>query len=502
MTVVAYDKNTMARVSSTVIYDRKDPAQKEQYKELNYYGSSIFENTVYIFWKRENREVEELYSQTYDGKLNSLNKLKKIYEIETGRKKNKKAGLFISECKENETILIGAEQSGDKGEKIKLQYKLLKSDFSYANSGQIELPLIIESSSYGLSSSYVYGKDGNLHIRSYIRMDKEERKQLKKHESDTYSLYTLLDPRDNSYKTFTLRFENKNTFNIGMTIEKDKSKIFGFFCDLDKDPKGSSTHGVLYATIDTKLKELSNVNFSYFTKAQLDKLFATDKQDRNKAGSLASKKKKEAASESLGGFYEIEQVESIDDDIVLFCSIMVNTSSTTCDGKGNCRTTYYCRKNNVTVFRINSKGEIVWASNLDRSITYNGWNVFDVKVINHEKKKFYVAYGSATDIAEDGKGKKGRKTAKEARDKFEYAVFDYETGNFKKEEYVVNAPNTAKPDMKYISVRSLIKIDNKFYVESDPSGGMRSGCYGGGCFFAPSVSEKRPAYLGVINTSL
>ena len=65
-----------------------------------------------------------------------------------------------------EKILIGGETAGNKGDNVKVEYKILNADFTFSNAGQAELPLQITGRSNSLSSSYSFGDDGNLHVKS------------------------------------------------------------------------------------------------------------------------------------------------------------------------------------------------------------------------------------------------------------------------------------------------------------------------------------------------
>ena len=465
----AYDNKTMQKVADLSVFSKKSDADRKKYEGMYYYKTLIFENILYIFWRRENKEKDELFVESYDATLKPLNKLKKIYELNSGRKAAKKAELFAMGNKNNgETLLIGGELSGDKGQNVKVEYKILNSDFTFAAAGQQTLPAIISSKSDALTSSYEYGDDGNFHIKTRVIIPPDERKSLKKNESYFYTIYSIVDVVSNTMKSYPLKFENKNVFNMGFLSQKEADKVFGFFCDLTKDPKGNDTHGIFYCIINPQTKEMEKLNFTYFTKAQLDKLFSKDAQDRKDRAGLSGKKKKQSEEESLSSFYEIEQVQSIDkDNLVIFCSIMWNYSRTYCDSKGNCRTVYYCNKRNVTSFKLDNTGAIVWASNLDRDITYTGrWNVYDVSVICPDKKTFYVTYGSAFSAKKEKKNLASRKSTKQMRETIEYASFDYATGNFKKEEYTLNEPGTKSKERKTVSPDDIIPIDNKFYVNS------------------------------------
>jgi hypothetical protein len=475
--ILAFDKTSMKKVAAVSLKGFKEnESSDKKFIGLSYYKTIVFENLIYVFWTKDSKNKEELYVQSFDGKLKPLNPLKKIYELASAPKSKKKSELFVmGNIKSDQRILIGGELSGGKEENIKIEYKLLNKDFTFAASNQITLPITITGKSFGLSSHYEFGDDGNLHVTSYVTMSKDDKKGLAKGESARFPIVSVVDLTSGKIKSHSFKFDRKNIFYMGYKIDGGITKVYGFFCDLDKDPSGRATHGILYATINNQSFDVDNVNFSYFTKSQLDQLFAEDKADRNKGKTLfKSKKKAKSDEESIQDDYVIEQVQSLDkDNLVLFCSIMNNYSVTTCDGKGNCTTNYYCNKRNVTAFKLGKDGSIVWASNLRRSWTFSGWNKYDVNVV-HEQDKFIVSYASAAFVPKGAKGSKAKvgggwhwgNANNPKSDFFEYAVFDYKNGDFTKKQYRVNAANVKKADKKSIAALNITVIDNAFYVNS------------------------------------
>lgn len=462
--IVAYDKKTMDQVAQAAIIGYKENQDdKELMNDLKYHSQIVFENTVNIFWIKTGKGSSELYAQVYDASLNEKVKLKKIYEVKATGKKSNPNLFVIGNKKAGEKIIIGAELPREKGENVKFEYKVLKNDLSYDASNQITLPYSVKNSF--LSASYEIGDDGLLYINTKIIMDKEERKELKKNESSRYNLLTIVTPKTGKYTSYPLKFEDKNLFGLDYIVTPTKTKIFSLYCDLLKDRQGNDLHGIFYAEIDNTTNTMSSVNFASFDKATIDKLFAKDKKDKKKGGILKSKRSKESDESSLNDDYVIEDIQSIDDNsVVLFTSIMYNYSTTTCDAKGNCVTNYYCRKSNVTAFKVDNTGTLVWASNLDRQITYNGTNIYDLKVMNKDDK-MYVVYGSAFQLDAQKKNGRNSKSKSQRTDRLEYAVFDFKTGAYKKDEYKVNAENCKKKDRKTISPFSITVIDNKMYTE-------------------------------------
>ncbi len=466
--LVAYDKTTMNQVAQEAIVGYKENASdKEKMQGLTYFDQVVFENTVNIFWLKTVKGTTELYAQVFDAKLNEKVKLKKIYEVKASGKKSNPNMFVIGNKKAGEKIVIGAELPREKNENVKFEYKILKADLSFDASNQITLPYSTTTTDRFLSASYEIGDDGLLYVNTGIKLSKEERQELMKNEISSYNLLTVVNPSTGKYKAYPLKFDNKNLFDVDYLVTPTKTKIYGLFCDLLKDNKGSDMHGIFYAEIDNATSSMTATNFTYFDKPTLDKLFENDKRDQKKAGVLKSKKAKKSNEESLAGDYVIEDIQSIDDNhVVLFASRMNNWSRTTCDGKGNCTTRYYCTKSNVTTFKVDNTGKLLWASNLNRQYTYNNWNVYDVKVVNKDGKLFALYGGSEIISKAEKKAKKNEKRAPRGVGELEYAVFDYNTGSFKTDKYKVNSINAKQSDRKYVNPLGITIIDNRMFINS------------------------------------
>ncbi len=450
--LVAFDKVTFKQVAEVPIKGfPENEANKKDLNDLDYYKTIVFENVIYVFWMKENKEKDELYVQTFNANLKPQNKLKKIYELKTVKGDKKKAELFIMGNKDvGEKLIIGGELSGDKQEKVKIELKVLKSDLSTTNAYQIELPLVITGRSDRLSSSYRYGDDGNL----YVKFD---------------NMLTIINPETGEKFVFNSEYADKKIYDFDFIETKDKIKIFGMFSDLKKNKSGNDIHGIYSVTLENKSFKVKDNNFTYFTKDQLDKLFSKDQEDRkDKAGIFSSKKKKESEESSLGSSYTVESAMIEGDDIVFFCSKMFNysrTTTTTTNGVTSTQTYYYCQKDNVTGFRVTSDGKIIWASNVDRRITYSRWNVYDISVVK-KGNSFLVIYGS---VFKDNVSKKGcfkMKSNKQLMDEMEYASFDATSGISSKKTFVVNKKNTPKKERKSVSADDISVIDNDFYIAS------------------------------------
>lgn len=474
--LVAFDKNTMKKVGDVELKGYGKPSDKEDYK---YYKTITLDNLIYVLWTKTTKQAVELYVQSFDLKLKKVNSIKKIYEINKSSKTTDSDKLIVLYNKDINKILIAKEFGVKDNENLRIEYKLLSPDFTFITNKQVTLPIIITKRRRGLFSSsstsfddnvcsYELGNDGNLYVQEMIKASPEEKKTLKKGEASVYPHLMQIEMESGNMKEYSLKFARKNTFNFSSLITKTGIKLYGFFSDLDKDEKGRDTHGTFFIALDNKSFKVNETKFAYFEKSFLDQLYAADKENQKKGkGIFKSKKAKASDEESIDDNYIIEKVIEDGNDILLFCSIMNNWSRTVCSSNGNggstCRTYYYCTKSNVTSFRLNNKGEILWAKNLDRSITYTRWNVYDLNVMKGGSN-YYVTYGSAYQMNAQKKNMRSSKSGKQLTDRLEYAVFSGQTGDYKKQEYKVNAINAKKSDKKFISADNIRVLDNKMYV--------------------------------------
>lgn len=467
--ILALNKNTLKKEAELKI---KGYRQNKNSNDLDFYKIITLESVVYVVWTKEEKNTVDIYLETYDAKLNKISDLKKVYSLRNDRRSSERL-VLVHNSKAGNSIMIGKELGiEEKEEVLKFEYTIVAENLNVKYSGKVELPVIVRRSRLsnhplgGPAVSYELGDNGKIYVYDYIKRDKKE---VKKGEAYTYPIVVQINPVNGKSKSFNVRFENKNTFSFSTLITKDGVSLYGFFCDLDKDPKGNDTHGIFYLSMDETEFKPSGSRFTYFDKKFLDQLYEGDKEDQRKSKKL-NKDKKKSDEESIDSRYVIESVQQEGKDIILFCSIMYNWERTVCSTSSNgaqtCTTYRYCDKRNVTAFRLSAEGGLTWASNLDRFFRYNYWDAYDVSVVKKENT-YFVLYNSQYQMNKNAKGKKSRKSGEQLLDRFEYATFDAATGEYKKQECQVNAVNTPKKEKKYVSSARISVFDNTFYTYSE-----------------------------------
>lgn len=520
--IVAFDKNSMQQKKKVKILGfEENKSQAKKYDDLKLYKTVVYEDVLYIFWYKVSKDKEELFVQSFDEELKVKKQLEKVYEVKNYKKYDKTANLFVLANKNvgDGIILIGAELAGQAGENVKLEYKVLNSEFKVLNTNQVTLDMIkIKEARRGLfgggpngnlSSSYTLGSDGNIHLNtgfSYSRKEIKEMKENGEYENAVFRLFSIIDTKTGALTSKELKFENKNIFNIWKTTGSEYTAIHGFYSDKTKDPNGGSINGIFYAKLNSNYEVIS-VQFNEFKQELLDEIFQDDMEDRyEKKNSclsgaccfFGSKNKDETVNdrEKLTNDYMIKNIITVDGEMYVFCVRSQKWEHTHCspDANGNqtCTTTYYNKQKNVTVFKLDDEGKLIWGSNLNRYILYSGgiqvWYYQDFNVINSDDG-FYMIYGSAYDHS-GGKMKRKKITPERP---FEYAYLSKEDGKFKRMNYNVNMSDTKRRDIRVVDPTEIQVVNSKFYAHYSK---VTPKLYARICCILPYVSRNQSLFKG------
>lgn len=473
--IKVFEKSTMKEVTTKTIYYKKD-SKYEKYKGLKHFKSYLSGEVLYDFWLKDEDGALQLFVASYDANLKPIKKLTKLHSIKKGTERGSSVADYfvIANNNSNGKILVCAEPSVAKQSNFKLEYKLINPDLTVITSNTITLPVVSSGNSRRNSSSvadYEYKDNGILYIKNNISLTREEYKELKGNDSrleNYYCLLSAIDPESGTINTFSAKVKDTYIQSLYILPTDKTVELVGYFTDLKKDPRGNDKHGLYFFNLNAETLEPISQKANYFTPAQLDLLFAKDKEDRRDGGLFKNKKKKDSEENSMPSDYIIEQaINSNNGDVVLFASRMRNYYVTVCTSNGRygqtCRQEPRCHRGNVTAFKIKSNGDIVWMSNLDRSMTYAGHYIYDLKAIE-KNNKYYVIYGSAFQINATKKRYRNMKSRRQSRESFEYAVFDGNDGQYKKAEERINPYSTPKSERKYVSGTDVQVVNNHFYT--------------------------------------
>lgn len=467
-----FDKATMKEVNSLVIADKKDKARAADLGNKLKEQIKFIDDRIYIFYSDESKTELQIYAEAYTLNLDRDVKMQKLMTIP---KDSKRDNVFPAITHNKTKIVLSRLESGENN--IQFYYSVYDLELEELVKSDVNMPLPdgIQNEDVFAVNSYMLDNNDNFYFNETYSIKSGEKRSglFYKTIEYKYEFYvSILSIESGDIEMIDMNDENTSLFNVKVVEIDNKVKILGFFSDFNKDPKGMRTHGFCYREIDPKTFEVSEMVYTYFDKELLDELFKEDEEDKLKTNSKKKNAEEEAEKDkdALSKSFVIEHIK-VDDkgNMIVFCSKMNNYSYEVCttdaNGRTTCRTVYKCQKDNVTVFKLSSEGEIVWSSNIDRRVTYGGWDVYDLRIIEDEDS-YIVSYGSSYNLEAEEKTKKSRKSAAESIDKLEYGVFDKETGANEKKNVVINEEGVKKSDKKYCAATSITSANDKFYLIS------------------------------------
>lgn len=461
--LVAYNKFAMTEEASLPLKGfQENKAAKEQYASLRYFKTIIMDDRVIVFWTKlintDSTKTEELYAESYKTDLKKENGIKKVTELvqKVGFHQSDFAlpSFVILSNLETGEVMIGSELH-QPGKNVIFEYSALNASLSISSKSQLQLPVLCGEVQNGIVCSYDLQRDGNIYIRSTVMLSREEIRILKPTDAKSFLVLTVLDPESKDKAVIEMRGESKTITDFSYVVTDTSARVLGFFGDLSKDPSGIDKQGIFYADLVSDSLRNTTLKYSYFEKTSLNKLFPKSKGGRKKTDVPS-------LEEQLQTRFDIENVFPMEDgSVILFFTRKYNyfeiTSRSGMDGRNIYKTDYYCEKNNVSAIRFTKEGKVAWTSNIERTITYNGTDVSDVRVI-YKFGKFYVMYGT-----EPAKPSKKRKQPLDLRDVLEYATFDPVSGRAKKLELEVNPEKTPPKEKKFVDPNSIVVFDGRFY---------------------------------------
>lgn len=467
-----FDKKSMKEVNSLTIIDEKNKARTAELDGKTKQAVKFVDDQIFVFYSEESKTEMNVFGEVYSLNLDKSVKMTKLFKIP----KSSKREVVFPLISNNKSKFVVSRFDTEKDDEIKFYYSVFDFELNELISTDFILPEpdTKGDGTFSVNSIYFDNFD-NIYFNQTLTIKAGEKRTglfLKTNSYKYESFVTALSVETGDAEILEFSAENKSLINTKIIEDKQTLKLVGFFSDFEKDPNGIRTHGFFFCEIDPKQFDISEIQYSYFDKKLIDELFKSDEEDKLKT----TGKKKSAADEAklnqdaLSRSFVIENVK-VDDagNMILFCSKMHNYSyehcTTDANGRTSCRTVYVCDKSNVTVFKINPSGEFLWCTNVDRSTSYGGWNIYDLKVIE-DGENYYVSYGSSYDMDATEKTKKSKKSVSERFDSMEYASFNKETGENEKHSVVINAADAKKSERKTCSPTEIQVFNNQFYLIS------------------------------------
>ena len=442
----------------------ENKGQESVLKSLDYVKTVLSEGKIVVFWRKlintDSTRTEEIYAQTFKSDFKPDLPLKKVYEFV--QDVDDRASIFdptmciVLSDQESGRIVLGTEKYADST--ISFEYLTVNSQLAPSSRKKVLLPQRPTSFLGKISSGYELSSDGLIQIRSTVSYTVEELFYMDAKHAKTYPVLTVANVESGAQKDVKFKTDFRTITDFNHYSAGGKTRVFGFFGDLVEDTTGIDNQGLFYADIDMNSSEEAKLNFVYFERSIVNRLFPKKRKRKRKGYEFPSQE------EVLATRFDIHHITPMpDSSLVFFFTEQYNYNETDTRSNLNGENVYssreFCKNKNVTAMRFSASGEIMWARSVDRKITYQGNNVADIRVV-YKYGKFIVLFGN--EMAELSPPKRGKKL-QHLTEELTYYTFDPGSGRAKEYTTPVNEPKTDQRDMKYLDPNASIVMDDQFY---------------------------------------
>ena len=441
----------------------ENKAQEDVLNELDYLKTVVTNDNIVVFWRKlinsDSTRTEEIYAQSFKSDFKSDLPIKKVFEF-TQDIEDRASVFDPTMCvilfeKESNRMILGTEKYADSSlvfEYAEMNTKLLASSLK-----KVVLPQKPKSIPENLTSEYEMSNDGLIHIRSTVSYTIEELFYLDAKHAKTYPVLTVVDLESGAQKSVKFKTEFRTITDFSYASIGGKTRAFGFFGDFTEDTTGIDNQGLFYADVDFNNSEEPEVNYVYFERSVVNRLFPKSRKRTRRGYELPTQE------EVLATRFDIQHITPMpDSSLVFFFTEQYNYTETDTKSNLNGENEYsvqeFCKNKNVSAMRFSAAGEIMWVRSEDRTISYQGNNVSDIRVV-YIYDDFIVLFGNEMAKLSPPKGKKFQHLTSELT----YYTFDRNSGRTKEYTTPINEPKTEKQDMKYLDPNSAVVLDDQFY---------------------------------------
>lgn len=356
--------------------------------KMTYEGSYLINDKIYVFssFPDKKKKINKLYCRAFDKNDFESGELVEIEQLpyEKGRFKGS-FGIVVSEDESKLLIYLGKPYEKNAPERF--GFTVLSSDLKNQWKKDIELPY---TEQFFTIDDYQVNNDGDVYILGQeFKENKKDR--IKGKPNYQYHILAYLD-NGKKKKDYEINLKNKFITDIVYKIAKNGDLICS---GLYSENGTSSIKGAFYMTIDFDTRKVKNNSLKKF-----DEEFIT--QGWSDKAIAKAKKKKQKKNRAIE-MYEYDLNDFVlreDGGAVLLAEqyyVRVVTRTYT-DSQGNMRTstTYHYYYKDVIVVNISPKGNIEWATKIDKSQhSVNDGGYYSSYVLQVDGDKLHLIYNES-----------------------------------------------------------------------------------------------------------
>jgi hypothetical protein len=371
-----------------------------------------FNDKILVFTSYYDKSTKKntLFAQfiTFDGKFEG----EPIIVEETEEvKKRRWSDYGFKRSQDSSTILVYRSEPIDKENRdvkkfsCKLLDKELKTDWQKDFELEYEDPFAI----YG----YVVDNNGNLYVMIQMairrekvietREDKKERKEkekknkekTQKRKYDSRFIIQTYNPTTDNLSEYELnpdgKLRGKTITDFGLRVMDNQMVISGFYSET-----GSRINGCFLMKVDGKTEEVKLEKVKEFDKEFFENI-ATNSDDAEEDEKPKKKKDKEKDEEEYLTNYQVRHLLNNSDGTMYMVAeqyTYYTTTYTTCDSKGNCRTTtvHHYIYGDILTLSFDKDGDIEWTSRIPKYQHTTGSAYYSSFILLNKDDKLLFLY--------------------------------------------------------------------------------------------------------------
>lgn len=438
--------------------------EQEAFKGWTYSFAEVFADKIVLFCYLKEKDREKIGAILLDHNLKQLSSLKVIHEgIVDTKEETGTSSIVIADARYSDKIIILNENPGAE-KNVLVKYKSFNTDLELTDMNQFDLPFEWTKNKYDLTPKNNYDLAEGDHIFIATNTKEQIGGTEKRPKYKYFATFTVVDLNTAAYKSYALVEEDVEFSGSKFRVLYNKAIIEGFYKDMSIEENDQKINGIFHLEMDVNSGTVSEIKKIPFEKA----FYENFKADEIPSSARRAKKADERAK-NLVDQMSFEQILVNPEETIMICSLLENGSTTTCDGKGNCRTTYWCIKRAVIAFTIDNSMNMVNYSVIPRLAKYGGWNVKDVFAAALENNRHVITFGSnfsVNEVAASGRKEVKVKKKDELKSNWEYAILNSD-GVLEKKSLIINQPNTKDEDLVTITPGSIKVIDGVPYIFSN-----------------------------------
>jgi len=209
----------------------------------------IIDNQVYVVWQKYENKRYSLLMQTFDANLRETKAPTTFYELPAEFSAYNGAVLFCMVSPDKNAIILGGEESAQRKENVKIQYKVFNKNLQVIQTVQAALPFYKKGRNIGTAANYIPDNNGDLYYFTIVTAKTNKSKEkaiiigkisaenskadevyLEKEKLDIIDLKIALT--ETSIKGFAVTSKGLSTF----TIDKPSFTLQDDFVQNDSDP--------------------------------------------------------------------------------------------------------------------------------------------------------------------------------------------------------------------------------------------------------------------------